>query len=134
MSDFSSFFKENVIAIGETEFAVSDRFTENFKLKVITEEEHSQIKSAAMKRKSLGKGKYVDEMDVNKYSHLICAASVTYPDLRNSDLQDSYGVKEPDELLNKMLTAGEFTNLLLKVNELNGFDKSFEDDVEEIKN
>lgn len=134
MSNFESFFKENVTMPNEVEFAVSDRFSECFKLKTITEDEHSQVKSAATKRKSLGRGRYTEEMDTNKYSYLLCAAAISYPDLNNALLQDSYGVKSADELLKQMLTAGEFTSLLIKVNDINGFDKSFTDEVEEAKN
>ena len=134
MSNFSAFFKENLPQNEAIEYKVSDRFSEPFKLKGITEEQHEAVKNAATKRKPIGRGQYSTEMDTNKYGYLLCAASITYPDLNNAELQDNYGVKTPDGLLKKMLNAGEFTDLFLKVQELNGFDKTFDEMKDEVKN
>lgn len=46
-----------------------------------------------------------------RYESMVLAASVVFPDLKGADLQDSYGVMGAENLLEKMLTAGEFAAL-----------------------
>ena len=64
----------------------------------------------------------------------LAARCTVYPNLNDASLQDSYGVMGADALLKKMLTAGEYAEYLMKIQEINGFDVSFEDKVEEAKN
>jgi hypothetical protein len=54
--------------------------------------------------------------------------------LNDTELQDSYGVKGADALLKKMLKAGEYTEYKAKVMEVNGYDMSMEELVDEAKN
>ncbi|MCJ0199628.1 phage portal protein, partial [Clostridioides difficile] len=70
----------------------------------------------------------------NSYVAELCVASTVFPDLKDAELQNSYGVMGEAQLLKTMLTAGEYVNYTVKVNEVNGFDTSFEDKVEEAKN
>jgi hypothetical protein len=62
------------------------------------------------------------------------AASVAYPNLNDAELQNSYGVMGAEALLEAMLTAGEYITLSGKVAEINGFNESVEELVEEAKN
>ena len=65
---------------------------------------------------------------------LICA-SIVAPDMHDADLQDSYGVKTPEDLLMAMVDdPGEYQNLAAYVQQLQGFNVSFEDKVNEAKN
>lgn len=131
---FSSFFKQNVKSTPEVEYKVSDRFDEPFRIKVLSETINSAIKEKAMKI-AVNNGKADTDLDMNLYSLLLCVESITYPNLNDAELQDSYGVKRPDDLLKEMLTGGEFTNLFLKVTEVNKVNyQSFEEKVEEAKN
>ena len=57
-----------------------------------------------------------------------------FPNLKDKELQDSYGVMGDDKLLKTMLTAGEYANYLEKVQEVNGFDVPMDELVEEAKN
>ncbi|MNN89462.1 Phage XkdN-like protein [compost metagenome] len=59
---------------------------------------------------------------------------MTFPDLKNAELQKSYGVMGAEALLHKMLLPGEYANLVQKVQELNGFDADMNELVEEVKN
>ena len=59
---------------------------------------------------------------------------VVYPDLTDAELQNSYGVMGDDNLLKKMLKSGEYAALLNKVQEINGFDITTQDLVDEAKN
>ncbi|EQG32401.1 phage XkdN-like family protein [Clostridioides difficile DA00129] len=60
--------------------------------------------------------------------------TIVFPDLHDAELQNSYGVMGAEELLTTMLTPGEYTDLSSEVGEVNGFDRTFEDKVEEAKN
>jgi hypothetical protein len=57
-----------------------------------------------------------------------------FPNLNDAELQDSYGVKSADELLKKMLLPGEYSEYKAKVMEVNGYDMSMEELVDEAKN
>lgn len=60
---------------------------------------------------------------------------VVEPDLQNIELQDSYGVNNPEALLMAMVDLpGEYANLQAFVSELCGFDVTMEEKVEEAKN
>jgi hypothetical protein len=80
-------------------------------------------------------GAYRQKTDTNLYMAKMIAASTVYPDLYDSELQDSYGVKTPEELLYALVDdAGEYQNLTLWVQKFQGFTKSFDETVDEAKN
>jgi len=135
----SSFFKENVSVVENIEYVVSDRFedengnSERWILRALSPSEEAEIKRMATSRKAVKYGKYEEYTDNNKYLNMLVASSIVYPNLKDSELQDSYGIKGADNLLQEMLTLGEYTNLAIKVQELNGL-SPFEELVEEAKN
>ena len=63
------------------------------------------------------------------------AASVVVPDLYDAELQDSYGVSTPEDLLVALVDdPGEYNDLAAFVQKFNGFDATLDDKVEEAKN
>lgn len=71
----------------------------------------------------------------SKYMQRMVAASAVMPDLYDRELQDSYGVITPEELLLAMVDdPGEYNDLLSFVQRFQGFNVSFNDKVEEAKN
>ena len=57
------------------------------------------------------------------------------PDLYDAELQDSYGVKTPEDLLLAMVDSpGEYNDLAAYVQKFQGFDVSLDDKVQEAKN
>ena len=58
--------------------------------------------------------------------------AIVFPNLTDKDLQDSYGVFSPYELLQEILTVGELTRLTEYINNLH--DYKAEKKVDEIKN
>ena len=71
----------------------------------------------------------------SKYMQKMVAASVVVPDLYDKELQDSYGVTTPEELLLAMVDdPGEYNDLLSFVQKFPGFNVSFNDKVDEAKN
>ena len=78
---------------------------------------------------------YRPKLKSSLYIRRMIAASIVVPDLYNADLQDSYGVKTPEDLLVEMVDdPGEYNDLAAYVQKFQGFDVSFEDKVDEAKN
>ena len=57
-----------------------------------------------------------------RYEDAVLAESVVFPDLKDAELQDSYGVVGAERLLKKLLLAGEYDRLRMAVEEFNGGD------------
>ena len=131
-----AFLKGNTKNIGTVEYAVSDRFIndetgelEKFKIRAINAKLDSQLRASCTTIKD-----GIEKFDSNRYLGLLVTTCVTYPDFKNAELQDSYGVKDETELVKQMLTSGEFAKLMNKVQEVNGFRETYQDKVEEAKN
>lgn len=133
----TSFLKGNAKTIGVVEYAPSDRFLDEkgepakFKIRAISGKLDAQLK-AQSQIKDLTKGTV--DFDTNKYMALLISTCISEPDLRNAELQDSYGVKNAEDLLEIMFAAGEYQRLLAKVQEVNGFTATYQDKVKEAKN
>ena len=118
---------------------ISDRFVENgepvaFEIKSVTEDINNKIRSRATLITTV-KGKQQSKFESNKYLTDLCVASVVFPDLKSSELQDSYGVRGESDLLEVMLLPGEYATLLAEVQKINGYDNDkFEELKEEVKN
>lgn len=75
------------------------------------------------------------KMQSSMYVQKLIAASVVVPDLYDAELQNSYGVKLPEDLLLALVDdPGEYNELAMYVQKFQGFDVSLEDKVEEAKN
>ncbi|CAG7616983.1 putative protein YqbN [Paenibacillus solanacearum] len=141
MSDLSVFFAQNASIEVTEEVVVSERFKAKdstqpvpWKLRSMTEEEDEYIRKAVTKRVKGKNGVYTTETDHNEYLAKLAVTSVVFPNLKDVDLQKSYGVLGAESLLRKMLLPGEYTTLLQKVQEINGFDKDMNELVDEVKN
>ena len=143
MSKFAKFMKSNK-TVKENGFyaATSSLCDENGKpleweFKHITSKENEDIREACtidvpvtgkpnMFRPKLKSALYIQKM---------ISASVVMPDLYDSELQDSYGVKTPEDLLLAMVDdPGEYNDLAAFVQKFQGFNVSLEDKVNEAKN
>ena len=143
MSDIKAFLKQNKEVKENVKVIVSDGLKDEkgkpipFEIKALTAMEDEAIRNACMKKVQVvgKKNQYTSELDSNRYVRLLCTNSVVFPNLKDAELQDSYGVSTPDDLLVAMLTAGEFNILAEKVSELS-MNKSVitDDDIEEAKN
>ena len=74
------------------------------------------------------------EFDRFKYVDEITAAAVVFPDLKNADLQKTYGVLGEVKLLKKMLYTNEYNALVEAVQDLSGMDDDFNDLKDDVKN
>ena len=141
MSTFSAFMAGNAVKNETVKYVVSKRFVEKGKpieweIKAIDSDLDEALRKDCTKRVPIvGKrGQYNQETDTDKYIGKMCVACTVYPNLNDVELQDSYGVKSADALLKKMLLPGEYTEYKAKVMEVNGYDMSMEELVEEAKN
>lgn len=140
MSDLSMFFAQNATVEVAEEFAVSPRFKDQegkavkWKLRSISEEENQELRKSTTKKVKGKHGIYTPETDTNEYLAKMVTACVVYPDLKNAEVQKSYGVMGAEKLLRKMLLPGEFSNLMEKVQAMNGYDQDMNELVEQVKN
>lgn len=139
MSGLSAFLAQNAIKAENEKHIISDRFVDEkgnpipWEIRALTAEEDEALRKSCTK-KVRSKGRITQETDYEEYMAKLIAASVVFPNLNDAELQKSYGVLGADKLVKKMLTSGEYIELLTKVQEINGFDKAMDDLVEEAKN
>lgn len=140
MSDFAVFMtgaskKETVKYVASKRFAVKGKPVE-WEIKPIDSDLDEVLRKECTKKVPIpGKrGQFNQETDTDKYIGKMCVACTVYPNLNDAELQDAYGVKSADALLKKMLLPGEYTEYKAKVMEVNGYDMSMEELVEEAKN
>ena len=143
MSRFSKFMKENKVEKKNGFYAPTKSLCDEngkpleWEFRHITSKENEGLRDECtvevpitgkpnMYRPKVLSGKYIKKMIV---------ASVVLPDLYDAELQDSYGVSTPEELLLAMVDEpGEYNELAAFVQKFQGFDTSFDDKVEQAKN
>ena len=143
MSNFNRFMKKNKITKENTTFpATKSLVDENgnpleWVIKPLTTKENDNIRDECMIDVPV-KGKpnvYRPKLNTSKYIAKMMCACIVEPNLYDKELQDSYGVMTPDELLKEMIDdPGEYQALAAFVQEFNGFNTTLEDKVEEAKN
>ena len=80
-------------------------------------------------------GVYRPKVDSKAYIAKLIASSVVFPDLYNKELQDSYGVTKPEELLKQMIDdPTEYNDFAAFVQNFSGLDETLDDKVKEAKN
>lgn len=80
------------------------------------------------------KGQFRAKLNSTMYLAKITAAAVVSPNLYDAQLQDSYGVKTPEDLIRAMIDdSTEYAELISVVQEYNGFE-SLQDKCETAKN
>lgn len=143
MSDLSRFLKANKIKRENTTFAATKSLVDAksnplpWTIKPLTTKENDAIRDECMIEVPV-KGKpnmFRPKLDTSKYIGKMICACVVEPNLYDKDLQDSYGVMSPDDLLKEMIdNPGEYQEFATFVQNFNGFNTTLEDKVEEAKN
>lgn len=143
MSDLSRFLKANKIKRENTTFAATKSLVDakgnplTWTIKPLTTKENDAIRDECMIEVPV-KGKpnmFRPKLDTSKYIGKMICACVVEPNLYDKDLQDSYGVMSPDDLLKEMIDdPGEYQEFATFVQNFNGFNTTLEDKVEEAKN
>ena len=86
---------------------------------------------------SILKGQKITETDQDKYMANLIIETTIYPDLKNAELQQAWGVMGAEELLKAMknkMCDGEYAEWSSAVSEVNGYDKGLQELMEEAKN
>lgn len=140
-SNLSSFLSQNAIKVDNTKLVVSKRFVENGKpveweVRALTAGEDEEIRKSATRKVPVPgrRGQFQPETDINLYLAKMAAACTVFPNLMDAELQDSYKVKTPEDLLRSMLTSGEYAEYLQTIQSMNGYDASMDEMVEDAKN
>lgn len=141
MSNFAAFMANNAKEIDVVKYVASKRFVDKKKpieweLKPIDSDLDEAIRKECTKKVPVAgkRGQFTQETDTDKYIAKMCVHCVVFPNLNDAELQDSYGAMGAEALLKKMLLPGEYTELKAKVMEVNGYDMSMEELVDEAKN
>lgn len=143
MSKFSRFMKKNKIVKENTTYAVTKSLIDEngnplvWTIKPLTTKENDAIRDECMIDVPV-KGKpnvFRPRLNTSKYIAKMLCACVVEPNLYDKELQDSYGVMTPEELLKEMVdNAAEYDAFTTFVQNFNGFNGTIEDKVEEAKN
>lgn len=140
--NFKQFMKDNKKAKPDVQYtATKSLLDENgvplkWTIRALTTKENDSIRDACMmdipvKGKS---GMYRPKLDTSKYISKMMCTAIVVPDLHSKELQDSYGVMTPEELLKEMVdNPGEYSDFANFVQEHCGF-MTLSDLVEDAKN
>lgn len=143
MSGLSMFLKGNKKQRQNTKYAASKSFCGEdgkpleWEVRALSTKESEKIREdCTVDVPVAGKpGQYRSKMLSAKYIAKIMAAAVVFPDLQNAELQDSYGVATPEELIVEMLdNPVEYNEFGVFVQQFSGLDVTLEEKVEEAKN
>ncbi len=143
MSKFSKFMKANKVAKENEKYAPTVTLCDEngkpleWEFKRITSKENEVLRdSCTVEVQITGKPNvFRPKLNTSQYLAKLIIASTVFPDLYDAELQDSYGVKTPEELLYAMVdNAGEFQDFTLWMQKFQGFTKSFDEKVDEAKN
>lgn len=135
MSKLMDFLVSNPIDNLTEEVIVSDRFTEGdkimkFKIKAVSPDEFSDLQKQCTKVGKKGKVNFDSKM----FNEQLVINYTVEPNFRNSESIKKAGCMTPQQLLNKVLLAGEVATLVEEISSLSGFDKDLEGLREEAKN
>lgn len=143
MSKFAKFMKSNKTVKENGFYPATKSLCDekgnplDWEFRHITSKENENIRESCMIEVTVpGKpNMFRPKLKSSDYIRKMIAASVVMPDLFDAELQDSYGVKTPEDLLMAMVDdPGEYNDLAAFVQKFQGFDVSFEDKVAEAKN
>lgn len=140
MTNLKAFLSQNKIKTENRKVVASKNFIDEdgkpikWEIKKISASQNDAIQQECTRMVTTRKGVKEPQFDASLYSAKVCAMATVFPELNNAELQDSYGVKKPEDLLKEMLDAGEYLNYQSEVYEHNGFNVSQDELVEEAKN
>ena len=143
MSNLSLFLKKNKKVRGNVKYAATKSLCDEngkpleWEIRPLTTTESEDIRASVTTEVQVtGKpGLYRQKVDGNLYAAKLIAASVVFPDLYNKELQDSYGVKTPEDLLKEMIdNPGEYNAFGDFVQKLSGIGETMDEKVKEAKN
>ena len=143
MSKFSRFMKANKIAKPNEKYAPTTTLQDEngeplkWEFKQITSKENEALRDSCTIEVPV-KGKpnlYRPKVKTAEYLAKMIVASTVYPDLYDKELQDSYGVMTPEELLYAMVdNAGAYHASPVWLQQSQGFTTRLDDNADEATN
>ncbi|MFD0588847.1 hypothetical protein ACFQZE_12670 [Paenibacillus sp. GCM10027627] len=110
-------------------------FPAPFVIRSISEAENKEIRKSCQKVTFNKKTHQKDvETDVDLYSNRLLIACSVDPSFKNAELQAKFGVVGAEALIDKLLNPGQYSELVQRVQEINGYSTDMNELVEEAKN
>ena len=143
MADLKLFLKGNKKERETTEYAATKSLCDEngeplkWTIKALTTKENDQIREECSKEIPVtGKpNMYRTKVNTSRYIAMMITRAVVFPDLNDTQLQNSYGVVTPEDLLKEMVdTPAEYDAFAQFVQQFSGFDTSLTEKVDEAKN
>ena len=143
MSKFSRFMRANKITKPNVKYAPTGTLQDEngnpleWEFKQISSKENEELRdSCTIEVPVMGKPNlYRPKVKTAEYLAKMIVASTVYPDLYDKELQDSYGVMTPEELLYAMVdNAGEYQEFAAWMQKFQGIAKELDEKVDEAKN
>ncbi len=135
MGKLQEFLTKNIVDTNVTAQVNIKPFPHPFIIKAITQAENSQIRKSCvtteLNRKTHQKESVTDSQ---AYLNKLIVACTVDPSFKDAELQSAYGVMGAEALLEKILTPGQYAELLQAVNDINCFDTDMQELVDEAKN
>ena len=143
MSNLSKFLKTNKIKKENVKYPATKSLCDDngepllWEIRPLTSKESNKITDECSYQEQVpGKpNQFVNKIHSTKAMVKMMVASIVFPNLNDKDLQDSYGVMTPDDLITEMIdNPGEFNEFGKFINEYNGFTEGLNEKVEKAKN
>ena len=143
MGNFAQFMKENKVPKKNAFYAATKSLLDEkgqpllWELQPISSQRNADLREECMEEVPIpGKpNAYRQKINTGKYISRLLSVSCVVPDLYDTELQNSYGVRSPEDLAYAMVDdPGEYDDFVTFVQKFNGFTKSFEEKVDEAKN
>lgn len=135
MSKLTEFLLNNTVENLTEEVIVSDRFKVDgeilkFKIKAVNPDEFSDLQKQCTKVGKKGKVNFDSKM----FNEQLIINYTVDPNFKDAEVVKKAGCMTPEQLVNKVLLAGEVATLVEEITALSGFDKDLEELREEAKN
>jgi len=139
MSSLQEFLNANPIDNLTAEVVISERFKDKegnvlkFKIKAMTNEEFEEIRKATT-NVSFKNGKRIYSFDTKHFNELVVINNTIDPNFKDAESIKKLGCVTPEQYLNKVLLAGEISELSRQIQLLSGFEVDLAELVDEVKN
>ena len=135
MGKLYDFLMEGEAAAQETAEVHISGFPYPFLIHSITEAENKAIRKTCQKvsfdKKTRQKS---TDLDSDLYNSRLVVACCAEPNFKDAQLQAKYGVMGAEDLIDALLKPGQLVDLMLAVQELNGFSSDMDELRDEAKN
>lgn len=131
MSKLQEFLLENIVTDLTEQVVVSPRLKDMpFTINAMSGEDFNEYQKRATK---LRKNKEVD-FNVARFRELVIINHTLEPSFKDAEFLKKSGCGTPEQLLYKVLTAGEISELHRRISDLSGFEMDMDELVDEAKN